>query len=253
MPKRCIFCDGIGPFSLEHAFPLWMRQIFPKDGRFEVQRGTDAEQRSWKSGSHFGFTSRAVCRSCNNGWMSALENSVKPMLWPMFFPGRRTELRKEEKTLLATWAVKTAMVLEFAGPRRRLFEDTHRRHVCNTQTPPPTVHVFIALHLGEFVTRHISHELIVPVPGEPPMRGQVVTLTVGLVAFQILRLRSVGHKFARLITKGQWDEATSELWPRDLDELVIWPPAVMLDDNALMLFAERFSAGGTLPAAGTRT
>ena len=65
----------------------------------------------------------AVCKSCNNTWMSVVENRVKEFLGPMIVRHEKTNLSLEQQQLLATWAVKTAYLVELAFhlkyPRRR--------------------------------------------------------------------------------------------------------------------------------------
>lgn len=46
---------------------------------------------------------RCVCQKCNNGWMSELENEIKPVLAPMI-NGYRTLLTPDEQMTLARWA-----------------------------------------------------------------------------------------------------------------------------------------------------
>ena len=62
---------------------------------------------------------RVVCANCNSGWMSDLETRVSPLLVPDRLDGRL--LSHDEQELLATLAVKTALVLSAAEtPDRRV-------------------------------------------------------------------------------------------------------------------------------------
>ena len=53
-----------------------------------------------------------VCSGCNSGWMSRLEDDMKPLL-PLLMSGNRRvdELTSEESFGVARWAAKTAFVL----------------------------------------------------------------------------------------------------------------------------------------------
>ncbi|HVA01827.1 MAG TPA: hypothetical protein VMV34_09240 [Terriglobia bacterium] len=53
-----------------------------------------------------------VCGSCNKGWMSDLENKVKPVLETLISMDRLVfSLNKDERSMVAKWAVKTAYML----------------------------------------------------------------------------------------------------------------------------------------------
>src|SRR5262249_30663678 len=60
----------------------------------------------------------AICAACNNGWLSRLESAVQPFLEPMTLRHQRTELDRNAQADLATWAVKTVLLLELAVRQR---------------------------------------------------------------------------------------------------------------------------------------
>jgi hypothetical protein len=64
---------------------------------------------------------REVCRTCNGGWMSRLEQQVAPVLermWSRDHPLEFTALEAEQVRVVAAWAVKTAWVRERIGSPR---------------------------------------------------------------------------------------------------------------------------------------
>ena len=63
---------------------------------------------------------KAVCRPCNNGWMSKLETDSKPLIGRLIedFP---LSLHTSQQTLLARWTLKTAMVLDGVTKERNRF------------------------------------------------------------------------------------------------------------------------------------
>jgi len=83
MSKTCIFCGQKGKKSKEHLWPVWMHEYLGKEGDGNNIR----ESTSFKNREHIGgsklerqgylFTTkfRVVCRGCNNGWMSKLEET----------------------------------------------------------------------------------------------------------------------------------------------------------------------------------
>jgi len=108
--RFCIFCAAPAS-SKEDAWPLWLlRQIRTNvPARIDAERGTQP-LRSWRVVGA-GLTVRFVCAPCNNGWMSELENRVKPIVLRLL-DNTGTNLTVEEQTTLAAWAVKNAMVFE---------------------------------------------------------------------------------------------------------------------------------------------
>jgi hypothetical protein len=57
------------------------------------------------------YYSRAFCRSCNSGWMSQLEEHVRPVLEPLMH-GRTRWLSPDDQRLLAFWATKTVLAFQ---------------------------------------------------------------------------------------------------------------------------------------------
>ncbi len=58
-----------------------------------------------------------LCATCNNGWMSMLENEAKPIL-ESILDEKLKDIDAASQSTLACWAVKTAMVLECIGDIR---------------------------------------------------------------------------------------------------------------------------------------
>lgn len=60
----------------------------------------------------FDLTVKAVCSSCNNGWMARLESDAKEAVFSSAFAGRGRSLHRGGQRTLAAWALKTAMMVE---------------------------------------------------------------------------------------------------------------------------------------------
>jgi hypothetical protein len=55
-----------------------------------------------------------VCTKCNTGWMERLESAARPVLEPVLLgaaPGTSRVLNPDQQAILATWAVKTSLLL----------------------------------------------------------------------------------------------------------------------------------------------
>ncbi len=108
--KICTFCGKKdGPFHKEDVLAKWMMRELPhkkpwtkvinkKTGKFFVTR------------SGLGLVARAVCKTCNGGWMR------KP----------RT-LSAEDQLILVRWLMKTAMMMEFVPDAIPMFFQSEDR------------------------------------------------------------------------------------------------------------------------------
>src|SRR5260370_18573712 len=79
---------------------------------------------------------RKVCRKCNNGWLSRLEEKIKPLLVSLM-NGESCFLGIPEQTMLATWAMKTVMTAEFMEPTMSAVPIEDREFLMRTLSPPP--------------------------------------------------------------------------------------------------------------------
>jgi len=109
--KTCVFCGGFN-LSKEHVWPDWASKVLtdnPSPAHHEwhntySDKGTVVKESGMRprQGSTFTKKIRVVCKTCNNGWMSRLENATKPILLPLI-QGEPALLDREQQTLLAQW------------------------------------------------------------------------------------------------------------------------------------------------------
>lgn len=92
-----------------------------------------------------------VCASCNNGWISTLEKSAHRLLTAMVL-GHMTTLTKLEVAVVATWAVKTALVFELlsegepVGATAASAEDQAKLR--ELRCPLRKSNVWLSIHIG---------------------------------------------------------------------------------------------------------
>ena len=114
---------------------------------FEDDEGEE-QPREWEA-VPFDLTKRIVCAECNGGWMSRLESDVKPLIAPAIL-GEQTTFDIEQQGLVATWAVKTALMLEHTHPRGQLTMPTVAYdYLYRHRLPPPNECVFLLRYEGE--------------------------------------------------------------------------------------------------------
>jgi hypothetical protein len=141
---QCWFCSTVdGRKSKEHIFPKWLTAHFnarPEvvtPGRVSAATGEELSRRPPKPLS--AFVCSDVCQDCNNGWMSVMEQRVRPILTREKRTGR---LSGEEAFVLAHWFVKTAAVLNVSQPYRLLFPARERHSLANGLPLGATVRLF---------------------------------------------------------------------------------------------------------------
>jgi hypothetical protein len=80
--RLCLFCSS-NANSIEDAWPLWLTSLFKGERPMAVHAERyGVSLPSWKT-IQPKLAIRHVCEHCNNGWMSRLENRVRPFLQPL--------------------------------------------------------------------------------------------------------------------------------------------------------------------------
>jgi hypothetical protein len=134
--RCCAFCGG-DELTREHVYARWMSKYFRDISGFTASGWIGADQddivtydppgplpgravgntlRRGGSQGAFNLTTRWICRPCNSGWMAELEADVEPILGPMF-AGQPTLLSGRRAEVLATWCIKTSLVMTLAWDR----------------------------------------------------------------------------------------------------------------------------------------
>ena len=187
--ELCLFCDNPAD-SAEHIFPDWLNKyitLAPADPPITVTlMGLDGREARYRSRKVAAVRHRCVCQKCNSGWMSELENEVKPFL-EKAVPGQRVHLDPYGSIDIAVWAVMKAYVLEHYGgiaessrkERARLRKD----HV-----PPQNAGVILA-HYGPG-RRSMATVLHVP-NAQTPIT--LASLVIGAFAVKVGFVRRKGR------------------------------------------------------------
>jgi len=227
--QRCPFCNEPNATE-EHAFPQWLSRELTTIGGLIDRTAQHLPRPLRKVGATV-----PVCGSCNNRWLSVLENDVRPVLTPLV-RGEERQLDLREQRLLAAWASKTAMMLDIASgnpviPAGFFQELRQQREALATQF------VWIAGYGGGKWAAWVSHGgLHLGIEEREPANGFVTTFTAFRVVFQV-----VGH-----FTRGGADfnddriyqDALARIWPPG-DGPISWPPnRIVFDDPWLIKLGE---------------
>lgn len=142
----CIFC-GAKDLTKEHILGQWTRKlpgwvaearsfhvsrtpIYHEDGSAELQIGT-----RWRNGHARSQTLKIVCKACNGGWLSNIQEAAKPHLKRLFF-SRSINSNIEAARKLAMWVAMVIMTSEYR--ERKIVVTTHdeRCEFKNNLHPP---------------------------------------------------------------------------------------------------------------------
>lgn len=222
----CAFCDGDGKLTREHVWPQWVRSSLdhpagPGTATRTIIRPSGTEERSYKT-RPANVVVKSVCEECNGGWMSALEESAKPVLLPMIEDRGAVTLSVGEAETVATWAIKTALVAgsEFKPPiPREFYADFY-----DAQVPVGQVRVWIGrtphleTHTIDFRPMTVRRE-----GEEPPSgpNGYQAVLSVGHLALYVVGWRGPKPQLNRVFSYFG-DTALVKVWP--FAPPVTWPP-----------------------------
>jgi hypothetical protein len=244
--------------SKEHAWPNWLLKLLRTLSKQTVNIKAEIDGgRPWTNwhGPKGSIRVAGICKNCNGGWMSELEQEAKPILEPLI---RNTEstLDSRQQLIIATWVVKTSMVFDIhRSPDNPFYQPVQTSHLFNNQTPPPsTFGLWIGRYYGEnnaFTDGKTLNGF--DTKAGRPIKGHVQTMTFGPLVTQVLNVRMPkGQTITSPITldtvPGEWIQATIRLWPIELKPLY-WPPTLSLNDTqgGLYTFANRFNV--TTPPA----
>ncbi len=262
-PGKCIFCGGPG-LTKEHIWPQWSYKYVPKSTNTNHLRGVTVSSPSTlqlNNGSkvkrHNGAVNtiqiRVVCKSrCNNGWMSTLEESVKPILVPLML-GQSNILDPKQQQILAAWYTLKVMVAEFSAPDDVASSQAERDLLMSMQQPPPGWQVWIARQQSpNWRTKYNRYSATLALryaDGEPittfgklSKNAKAVTMGIGeLLLYAIATPSGLGVQMDENLAR-----PLRRVWPPS--GAVIWPPSMILTDqgcDAIARSLERFAA--TLP------
>lgn len=242
--RTCIFC-GRTPLTKEHVVGDWAGRFADAEQRSIVhlsdREGEAREIREWNARA-YDRQARIVCAACNNGWMSDLETRASALLVPDELDGRT--LGHDEQTLLATWAIKTVLVLNAAESRlRRAIPPEAAIDFGHDRRVPVNTEVWIASYTGDDDQLPALVGLGIDLDNrQDSSRGwrdlAVTTFLVGPFVFQVFfAVPKLGS--TRLTRAFPPHTHISKLWP--ITEPVTWRRRPGLNRDEVIAFGEQIT------------
>lgn len=235
--RFCPFCGADEGLTDEHVWPKWVSRALKRfpgaagGARPFVIKGERDRRTSLID------VCAPVCALCNNRWLSSLEQDAQRLLEPMIL-GRESRLDVRDQRLAATWAVKTALMIDLSSGEP-IVPLGYYRDLAHRRAPPPSVRVWIAGYAGPAPAWASRKGLWIEVPRNAHPNAFAVTLTAGALILQVAGhfVRSGGFNDGRR----QYDDSLRQIFPDVLDSIT-WPPALtVLDHDALELLSSSFT------------
>jgi len=266
--RTCIFCSKKGGISKEHFWPEWLGQYLPKSSEdrniselhaAEGKAPKRLQNRTERQGNVITKKIRVVCRECNNGWMSVLEEKVKPIIASLL-GGHSCKLNKEQINDLSLWAAVKAIVGEHAEGRMALTPSADRYLLYKDHTIPEYFRIFAGVHSSETKTAYIRHSTTIsltmdgpdpPLPPDIRRNIQTVDFLVGPLLLHVVAVRVAGLNIDELFSSS----VLARLWPPSLEEIDLFS-LKRIDDVGLGIIASQLDKlisspmvryGGPLP------
>jgi hypothetical protein len=146
---HCIFCGSSG-MSKEHLFSDWLRELFPRSAAdtHTIGESRDGEplrlrQRQNHSGSK---KVRVVCKKCNNGWISIVDDAAKAVVLPLI-RGEAAVVSSKTQHALALWFAKIAIVGD-SRDRRGYISQSERATFMRQREPSALWEMWLASYEG---------------------------------------------------------------------------------------------------------
>ena len=184
----CVFCGAMGSLSTEHVVPKWVRKALQISEPVQEYSGSTYVG----AAETLAIVFHEVCVTCNSGWMETLETAIRPVLGPLLLgamPGTSRLLDPDKQAIMATWAVKTSLLLalsKFRGEDHGWIPVSTlqwlRQHH-DSRMPPPGARVWMGGLNTSDIPASVQAACLYDAARKPT--AQCVTFSVGCVLFQV--------------------------------------------------------------------
>jgi hypothetical protein len=243
--RTCVFCGEAG-ITREHVWPYWLcREICRRYKGIKFEATHDGKKRV---SNVVDAVVKRVCKTCNEGWMGRIEEAAKPILLPMIFGEKPLlALSPADQTIVATWALKTALMSDFFSRTSAYPLSVHRR-LFDMRRPGANCRVMIAAYGGrdlklatysspiKVTTQEHFNSVGVIQRSPVAMTGGTSTARLLHLILQVIVFERDDLPVPIARNPVAFDRV---IWPPDTIA-VDWPPSgESLDESAVLAYAER--------------
>lgn len=247
MAKNCIFC-GARANSKEDIPPRWVIRLLRKSPNEKVPMRTyryGEKPKQWLT-SHSALRVGKVCQECNNGWMSRLEEEVKPIFSPMIL-GSPATLTASQQERITTWLTKCALMYDSMDKGEVFYNGLDLLHFNKELTPLSDSVAWLGHYKGTMARSFVDHRTLRKTLASGELvKAHVLSMSMGHLVLQLASVKRIQYRHIvpaiELPTIGpNFTHALVQVWPMNLQG-ASWPPSVSLNDTErhLKLFAYRF-------------
>jgi len=249
---QCAFCRQTRRATKEHLYPRWVREGIWATGATTLTRTKGSVRRAHSITGLTWILRHSICRECNNGWMSGLEDALRDYLLPAM-RGLSSVLTVEVQRLAAAWAVEKALLFELraaeAGGQVTFAPESNLQWLYDHRdapTAPPGSQVWIAAVDARLGTADAQPGWHTVSTSTPPMERDfyAVTFQVGYLVFQVggQDFGETGHdprsgQPLAILQRPDWLlPYVNSIWPERF-ETISWPRSARLKLEDLPRFA----------------
>lgn len=231
--NKCIFCKDSG-MSKEHFWPEWISSYIQNNRTgnhiseihsSEGKKDRVLDRQIKRPGNVITKKLRVVCKSCNNGWMSQLEERVKPILVAIL-ENKSITIKKDDLLFLSKWVAMKVIVAEQSEDGTQVTPDSDRDEFFQSGKIPDYFRVYIGLQETEHTSGYLRHSLTFSITKDGPTPSldglqrntQTVSFIIGPLFIFVVAARVDNFELVQAFNL----ETMQCIWPKENNELN-WP------------------------------
>jgi len=261
--RKCIFCEANNANSREHFYSEWMHDLLPlgPQGSYTGEiidehpktRQVSRHEKRIKPGELYTKKMKVVCGTCNNEWMSGVEEAVKPLLVPIIM-GEAITLNAGQLKLVAQWASLKTIVCEHDNRGTEITPQADRTAFMAEGVIPHYFNIYLLSHNCPSRIGYVrTSQTVSLTPGEPvpPLEGrnkntQQISVILGSAMLHINAARVDGFKIEDNLNMPA--VVARRIWPPNIVPLT-WPADPILSGDQMRDLAYGMDKITALPRA----
>jgi hypothetical protein len=254
----CVFCSGEAKLTGEHIWSEWMGDLFPQQRHIFRRQFAGEPFTTWES-KNMDVKAKIVCKPCNSGWMSDLENQhAKPAMQELILSDAPVALAPERIYSITVFAFKAAVIGHYMQRRKSrfwpssVFAPANIRSFVSSLKIPLGVQLWIGciasddLRNGVFRLRYSK----TPSGATKGFRLYVCTFGLGRFIWQLVASEWTNGRLRRasvptLTQAREWNPVSIPVWPMPRSGIYAgWPPFQHLRADLMDAFSDRWQRFG---------
>jgi hypothetical protein len=247
--RGCAFCPETANLTGEHLFAEWIDRILTTSTSHYVFRDLDpksGKMRQWR-GRHLDRKFNAICETCNNTWMSDIDNAARDTLKGVIRYGAPVSFLRSGIESIARFTLKNAFVSDYMHDKPFFGSYSRKRFKECLQVPPG-----IYMWLGAVRTDpQVKHGILKCRYRRPDTNSRLGVQTyvftwsaerllLQLVAARWTSILMVEHGWPEMWQEKRLDTMFVPFWPLTRRHIT-WPSQQVVSHNHLHHVANRFT------------